>query len=122
MGQRNPRTRAEIKQAFDIQLAAVAASSRSYDDGNRWEALRLSTAVYNLVHDHGSIKSLLGQLGIRRRVRYRASPFPYVPGNSARQTPLALLRVRLGALKVSANNCFLARDILAFPAAKRTSP
>lgn len=98
MRQRNPRSRDEIKQALEIQRAAIDASAKSYDEGNRWEALRLATAVYNLVHDHGSIKSLFGQLGIRRKLRYFAAPRAYNPKNMLRETPLVLMRLQADGL------------------------
>ena len=60
------RTRAELKQDLREQYEALLASSASYDAGNRWEAKRLATAIYNLVHDGGrQTRSILTQLGVR---------------------------------------------------------
>jgi hypothetical protein len=88
-----PRTRDEVKQALDVQRQAISASSKSYDDGNRWEALRLASAVYNIVHDHGKIRSLLTQLGIRGSLKFVASNRARNSNNLMRETLLVAARV-----------------------------
>jgi hypothetical protein len=51
-------------KALDIQRRALEASCRSYDAGEKWEALRLATHTYTLVHDHAKkSRSVLTQLG-----------------------------------------------------------
>ncbi len=45
----------------------------AYLDGLLGEAIRLATVVYTMVHDHGSIHSILSQLGIKHRIIYMAS-------------------------------------------------
>ena len=67
------RTRNEIIEAFIRQRRAMFASCKAYDTGEKWEALRLSVCVYNLVHDHGSIQSLLSQLDAKQKVPFVAS-------------------------------------------------
>jgi hypothetical protein len=63
------RTDQEIRQALIEQYHALIASSANYDAGNLWEAKRLATTIYNVVHDGGSrTKSLLGQLGIKSTI------------------------------------------------------
>jgi hypothetical protein len=43
----------------------MAVSCAGYDAGDHSEALRLATVVYNLVHDSGGIRSIMGLLGIK---------------------------------------------------------
>lgn len=93
MRQRHVRSRDQIKQALEIQRRALDASAKSYDGGNRWEALRLATAVYNLVHDGGNIRSLLTQLGIRGALRFFAPATPHNPRNLVRETLLVMIHL-----------------------------
>jgi hypothetical protein len=48
-------------------MSALEASSKNYDAGAEWEAERLATTVFNLVHDGPSRplkKSLAGGAGL----------------------------------------------------------
>jgi hypothetical protein len=67
------RPRAELIKLLAEQREALAASCESYDRGNEWEAARLATTVFTLVHDGGSISSLLTQLGLRGSLRFVSS-------------------------------------------------
>jgi hypothetical protein len=88
------RTHEELDRALDIQRRAILASSSAYDAGDWWEALRLATAVFVVVHDGGKRnKSILSQLGIRGRLRFVASGFHYSPTNVLRETHLLSMRV-----------------------------
>ncbi len=51
----------------------MKASCDAYDAGEKWEAIRLATVVYTMVHDHGRIRSILSQLGIKHKIVYLAS-------------------------------------------------
>ena len=51
----------------------MRASCRAYDAGDKWEALRLASIIYTLVHDHKRIRSVLSQLGIKHKIVYLAS-------------------------------------------------
>jgi hypothetical protein len=59
------RTYDDIERAYYIQRQAIAASCNACDRGSKWEALRLATAVYTMVHDGGGIKSICSQGGIK---------------------------------------------------------
>jgi hypothetical protein len=88
------RPRVEVEQALEIQRKAIRSSSAAYDAGEWWEALRLATAIYVIVHDSGKKeKSILTQLGIRGRLRFAASGFQYSPTNVLRETHLLSTRV-----------------------------
>src|SRR5438270_671390 len=87
------RSREELKQALDVQRRAILSSSKSYDEGNKCEALRLATAVYVVVHDAGRNKSILGQLGIKGSLRFIASGPPSNPKNLLRATLLVSTRI-----------------------------
>jgi hypothetical protein len=68
-----PRTKADLDRAFAIQGRYLRASCDAYDAGDKWEAIRLATVVFTLVHDHGNIHSILSQLGIKHKIIYMAS-------------------------------------------------
>lgn len=65
-----PRPRSELVALLAEQRQALAVSCESFDKGNGWEAARLATSVFTLVHDGGSILSLLTQLGLRAPLRF----------------------------------------------------
>ena len=51
----------------------MAASCRAFDEGEPFEALRLATIVYTLVHDGGKIHSLLSQLNLKKGMLFIGS-------------------------------------------------
>ena len=51
----------------------MAVSCAGYDAGDHSEALRLATCVFNLVHDSGSNRSIMGQFGIKDRHMFLAT-------------------------------------------------
>jgi hypothetical protein len=88
------RPRSELIHQLKIQRRAIKASCSSYDSGETWEALRLSTAVANLVWDSsGGIKCILTQLGVRNDLTYISSGMPCIPGNLVREVVLAGFRI-----------------------------
>jgi hypothetical protein len=88
------RSRAELLHMLKQQREALIASCKSYDEGNRWEALRIATAVYIIVHDgRGRSKSILTQLGLRGSLRFVGSGIPCIPGNLAPEAVLAQMRI-----------------------------
>ena len=81
-GMARKRTPEELQTAFEAQKAALRASADGYDAGHKWEALRLATSVYMLVHDGGrNSRSILGQLGLKQGLRFLCSAEPPHPGN-----------------------------------------
>lgn len=88
------RTREEIEKALEIQCRALRSSSAAYDSGEWWEALRLATAVYVIVHDAGSkYQSILKQLGVRGSLKFLSTAFQYSPHNVLRETHLVVTRI-----------------------------
>jgi hypothetical protein len=67
------RSREELVHLFKNQMSALEASSKNYDAGAEWEAERLATTVFNLVHDGPPIISLLTQLGLKDSLGYVSS-------------------------------------------------
>src|SRR5258708_10006160 len=65
ISRKNHRPRAELIELLKHHRQALAASCTSYDSGNEWEAARLATTVFTLVHDGGSIISLLTRPRLR---------------------------------------------------------
>ena len=87
------RPRAELVEHLKDQRAALAASCAGFDSGNQWEAARLATTVFTLLHDGGSIVSILTQLGLRASLRFVSTAHPMNPGNALPETPLIALRL-----------------------------
>lgn len=83
------RARSELITLLAEQRQALAASCESFDNGNEWEAARLATSVFTLVHDGGKIRSLLTQLGLRAPLRFVSTGrIKDVPGRVALTPPL----------------------------------
>ena len=57
------QSKAELEQHLKDIIKALELSTRAFDEGFEGEAKRLAAAIRVLVHDTGSSKSLLGQLG-----------------------------------------------------------
>jgi hypothetical protein len=89
------RSRDELLRALDVQQSALAASCRSYDEGNKWEALRLASATYTLVHDYGKIRSILSQLGIKDKMKFLSSGHHVGPKVVGRVNPLVTLELQV---------------------------
>lgn len=71
------RTPSQIQEAFEIQKAALRASAENFDSGATWEALRLATAVYVLVHDGGKNSvSILSHLNKKVGLKFLCSSSP----------------------------------------------
>jgi hypothetical protein len=89
------RSKEELLTSLQVQLKAIDASCRAYDDGDKWEAIRLANSAYILLHDGGKkVRSILTQLGIRAPIRFVASGHPNHPGNKVRE--LTLLMIQIG--------------------------
>jgi hypothetical protein len=67
------RPRAELIKLLAEQREALASSCEGFDRGNQWEANRLATTIFTLVHDGGSTTSLLTQLGLLSQLRFMSS-------------------------------------------------
>jgi hypothetical protein len=88
------KSRSEIVEHFRGQKQALQTSCESFDGGNKWEAARLATTVYSLVHDGGrNSQSILTQLGLRASLRLPSTGVVH-PGNLLRDTPLVMHRIK----------------------------
>lgn len=65
-----PQTPEELKQHLDEQIQFLVTSADAYDKGVISEAKRIATSIRVLMHDTGSSKSLLGQLGLKTKKFY----------------------------------------------------
>jgi len=86
-----PRPREDLLRAFEIQGRHLKASCDAYDAGDKWEALRLATIVFTIVHDAGANRSILGQLDIKYKMVFVSSAFTSaadVRHKAERYTPL----------------------------------
>jgi hypothetical protein len=87
----------------------LEASCEGFDKGNQWEANRLATTIYTLLHDGGSITSLLTQLGARSGLRFMSSGRvvdhkPNEQGEilAASTPPLVMIKMSPGSTKFKA--------------------
>lgn len=88
----------ELREAFKVQKCALISSCRAYDEGQKWEALRLATTVYIFVRDGGKKnRSILTQMGMRDSMKF-AVPVSWAadPRNRVSYTPLVILELRGG--------------------------
>ncbi len=90
------RPRAELIKLLAEQRQALSASCEGYDKGNEWESARLATTVFTLLHDGGSVVSILTQLGARASLRFVSSGNKINPKNLLADTPLLFLQIRGG--------------------------
>jgi hypothetical protein len=79
------------------QRHALKASCDSYDSGNEWEAARLATTIFTLLHDGGSIKSVLTRLGLKTGLRFISTGDEYDPKNLMTHMPLVAARIETTA-------------------------
>jgi len=87
-----PRSRRELEEELREQAAALRASASAYDTGALWEAKRLATTAYILLHDgDGKSKSLLKQLGLKGEMLSTADHRPEAP------LPLAIITIDMNA-------------------------
>jgi hypothetical protein len=85
-------SKAELVQLLNEHRQALAASCEAYDGGHEWEAARLATTTFTLVHDRGAIRSLLTQLGLKASLRFVSSGrVVSVPGMVVASTPPLLM-------------------------------
>lgn len=88
------RPRAELIAQLANQRKALGASAENYDRGEKWEAQRLATTVYTLVHDGGrNSQSILTQIGIRGSLRFISSGRPVDHRNLADEHPLVMMQI-----------------------------
>jgi hypothetical protein len=81
---------------LDFQRRAIESSCKAFDQGERWEALRLATATHTIVHDGGKKNvSILTQLDVRGSLRFIASNRKNNPKNLLRET--LLVHMQIGA-------------------------
>ena len=64
------RTEEELVEALMTQWRHMSASCNAYDAGDKSEAIRLATAIYTIVQDGGSSKSILSQLEQKETLQF----------------------------------------------------
>jgi hypothetical protein len=87
------RTHRDLGEALDEQICALVASSRSFDEGEQWEAKRLATVAYTLLHDGGrNSRSLLGQIG-KKDILFTSTCRGIDDTNLLAEEPLTMMRM-----------------------------
>ena len=95
------RDAGELREAFEVQKSALMASCSAYDEGEKWEALRLATAIYILVRDGGKKnRSILTQMGKRNSMEFAVpiSTGADDPRNLLSYTPLVMIQMGGGGV------------------------
>jgi hypothetical protein len=65
------RTRDDIAKAFAIQRKFLSASCNAYDSGQKYEALRLASVVFTLLHDGGkNSQSVFSHMGLKNKISF----------------------------------------------------
>jgi len=67
---KKPREHASLKEQLLRQVKFLNSSAKLFDAGDHDEANRLATTLRVLLHDTENSKSLLGQLGIKEKLRF----------------------------------------------------
>ena len=83
-----------------MQKSALISSCRAYDEGEKWEALRLATTIYILVRDGGKKnRSILTQMGKRNSLEFAvAISVGADPRNLLSYTPLVMIKIGGGGV------------------------
>jgi len=71
-----PRSIDDLNDQLKEQLYFLKVSAASYDAGQTIEAKRLATTMRNLFHDTKHTKSLLSQLGVKKKLYYYNTAIP----------------------------------------------
>ena len=86
-------TRLELFEQLRDQLGFLERSTRAFDEGDESEAKRLATTIRILVHDTSASHSLLGQLGLKERLRWVDTGERINPGNLMPTNGLVIIKV-----------------------------
>ncbi len=94
------RDAGELREALEVQKSALVASCRAYDEGEKWEALRLATTIYILVRDGGKKnRSILTQMGKRNSLEFAVVISEGAdPRNLLSYTPLVMIQMGGGGV------------------------
>lgn len=85
------RTTPELWSALAEQRRFLRTSSQAFDDGQEAEARRLASTAHILVHDNGRrTKSLLGQLGLKAKLKFVSTVNPLQDGDKIMRPAMAL--------------------------------
>ena len=74
-------------------MSFLRTSADAFDDGAQAESTRLAAVIRILVHDTNSSHSLLGQLGVKDRLRYVDTALDPIPGNEASTNGLVMMHL-----------------------------
>ncbi|MFC8763562.1 hypothetical protein ACFUAG_23015 [Streptomyces sp. NPDC057193] len=91
------RSRADLLEMLDENVAFLRASAASFDAGFEAEAKRLAVTLRVLLHDTASSHSLLDQLGLKDQMAYVDTASRIDPRNLLPAAPaLVLMRMKSG--------------------------
>jgi hypothetical protein len=76
------------------QRLALVNRCENYDSGAEWEACHIAGIIFTMLHDGGSIISILTQLGIRGRLRFISSGDVFRPEQVSTYVPLVMFRAQ----------------------------
>ncbi|MBM4724339.1 hypothetical protein GS439_19345 [Rhodococcus hoagii] len=83
----------DLRADLDEQMYFLRASMEAYDRGAHIEAKRLAVTIRVLVHDTRMSRSLLGQMGVKERLRWLFSGGGVHPANLLSTLSLTIMRL-----------------------------
>jgi hypothetical protein len=89
----------ELEQQLAEQVAIMRRTALAFDEGHEYEAKQLAARIRLLVHDVGGSHSLLGQLGLKNRMRFEDSTLRLLdlpPGAIVLHSGITITQMRLG--------------------------
>lgn len=100
------KSHAELEVEFIEQIAALRASCKAFDEGQEWEAKRIASTIYILVHDGSrSARSLLGQIKKKKTTKFLSSFYDHIDENTLSSfiTPFCGVLVQHNQVKYEPN-------------------
>ncbi|MDA0365295.1 MAG: hypothetical protein O3B31_14500 [Chloroflexi bacterium] len=88
--------RPDLLEILENQVAFLVSSSKAFDAGFEGEGVRLAAVLRVLMHETAASHSLLGQIGLRDRMLYLDTAFPYSSGNLVAESGLTLQGITAG--------------------------
>ena len=83
----------ELIEDLLLQLQFLSDSSKNFDEGKNYEAIRMATTLRVLLRDTPKQHSLFEQLDIRKKIYYLNTSTGYSPNNLLTQQCLLMMRM-----------------------------
>lgn len=74
-------TKDELIDQLKEQISFLQFSVKNFDEGNELEAKRMAISLRIMLYDTSNSKSLLGQLGLKKKIKFLNTAVPYSSTN-----------------------------------------